>query len=348
VDFDACPADGICDAPTGYVAHEQSRSHAVLDVPTVQVRTVDGVDHPEKAVDRAASFADGDRPIALRTFDQEDLRGGVELYLRPHYDPSADGLHGVFSYGACGGSDEDLMPSAFVEDGQLVFAMQYQGERFAATVDAAEAGLARETWTHLAFTWELPVESLTVPHRTAADLAAALPRMAPDLAEHKAALVIATGLGKPLATTYKRQKGQGTLRIFVNGEPVVEADLGTADSARECLAARDVLLSERFDVNGVAFPPFGPYARYEPATGDVVAFSPEQVLGTKCKAYRVRNEQAFFGCAQSDDVNADADMDDITLVWGPGRTDYEDIDHETGEPVTWPIGVDYDATPMVL
>ena len=81
----------MCEAPTGYVAHEQNRSHAVLDVPVVQVRTVDGVDHPEKAVDRAATFVDGERPIAMRTFDQEDLRGGVELYLRPHYDPAEKG-----------------------------------------------------------------------------------------------------------------------------------------------------------------------------------------------------------------------------------------------------------------
>jgi hypothetical protein len=240
------------------------------------------------------------------------------------------------------------MPAAFIEDGELVFEMRWQGERFAATVDAAQAGLARETWTHLAFTWELPVESLTPPHRSAADLAAALPRMAADLQEHQVALVLATGLTKPLATTYKRQQGMGTMRIFVNGEPVVEAELGTAESSRECLSARDVLTSERFDVNGVAFPPFGPYARYEPGTGDIVAFSPEQVLGTKCKAYRVRNEQVFFGCAQSQEINADADMDDIMLVWGPGRTEYEDIDHETGEPVTWPIGADYDDTPLRL
>ena len=172
--------------------------------------------------------------------------------------------------------------------------------------------------------------------------------MAPDLQKHQVALVLATGLGKPLATTYKRQEGQGAMRIFVNGEMVVEADLGTAESSRECLPAREVLAGERYEVNGVAFPPFVPYARYEPGSGDVVAFSPEQVLGTKCKAYRVRNEEVFFGCAGSEGVNADADMDDITLVWGPGRTDYEDIDHETGEPVTWPIGVDYDATPLRL
>jgi hypothetical protein len=348
VDFDTCPAQGRCEASTGYIAHEQNRSHAVLDVPKVDVRTVDGVDHPEKAIDRAAALVDGESPIVLRTFDQEDLRGGVELYLRPHYDPSEDGLHGVFSYGSCGGSDDDLMPAAFVEDGQLVFEMRWQGERFAATVDAAAAGLRREAWTHLAFTWELPVESLTPAHDSAADLAAALPGMLPDLQKHEVALVLATGLTKPLATTYKRQRGLGSMRIFVNGEAVVEADLGTAESARECLPAREVLSSEGFDVGGVEFPPFGPYARYDAGTGDIVAFSPDQVLGTKCKAYRVRNERAFFGCAQSDEVNANADMDDITLVWGPGRTDYEDIDHETGEPVTWPIGVEYDDTPLRL
>lgn len=348
VDFDECVVDSECDAATGYIAHLENRSHAVLDVPRVAVKTTDGVDHPEKRNDVAAAMQVGGEPIGLRTFDQEDLRGSVELYLRPHFDVTEAGAHGLFSYGSCSGSDEDLMPTAQIVDGEIVFSMQYEGVPFEARVSAKEAGLSADSWTHLAFSWELPVESLTVPHQSAQELGAALPSMIEDLTEHQVALVLATGLEKPLATTYKRQLGEGSMTIFVNGEAVVDAPLGDVTSSRECLAARDVLGGEGYDVNGEPFPEFIPYARYDRQTGDVVAFSPEQVLGTKCKAYKVRNTTAFFGCAESDAVNLDADLDDITLVWGSGRTEFADVDHKSGQPVTWPIGVDYDETPVRL
>lgn len=341
VDFDECEVGTSCEAWTDYVAHLENRSHAVLDVPKVDVETTDGVVHPDNANNVAAKMTDGASPIALRTFDQEDLRGAVELYLRPHYDVSGGGLHGVFSYGSCEGSDEDLMPQAFVEDGELVMQMTYQGERFEVRTDAAAAGLREDEWTHLSFNWELPVESLTVQHDDAQELGAQLPGMIGDLQKHQVALVLATGLTKPLATTYKRQKGEGSMTIFANGEAVASAALGNADSARDCLSAAQVLSTEGYDVNGEQFPPFNPYARYDAQTGDIVAFSANEVLGTKCKAHRVRNEEAFFGCAQSDRVNAEADMDDIMLVWGPGRTEFENIDHGTGQPKLWPIGVEY-------
>ena len=349
VDFDECEAGDTCAARTGYLAHQVNRSHAVLDIPRVAINAVDGVEHPDKDNHVAASMTSDVDPIALRTFDQEDLRGGVELYHRPHFDVTGAGRHGIFSYGSCGGSDEDLMPQAFIQDGELVFTMNYQGETFTASVDAAQAGLEQDAWSHLSFTWELPVESLAVQHDSPADLAQALPSMIPDLQKHEVALVLATGLTKPSPTSFKRQVGEGTMTIFVNGEPVVDAALGTADSRRECLSAAEVLSdSQQYQVNGEAYPQFIPYARYDAQTGDIVAFSPEQVLGTKCKAYRVRNTEAFFGCAGSEGTNADADMDDITLVWGPGRTEYQNVDHDTGAPTLWPLGVDYDSEPLVL
>ncbi|MBL4685056.1 MAG: hypothetical protein JKY37_10735 [Nannocystaceae bacterium] len=348
VDFDDCVAGGPCEAATGYIAHVQNRSHADLDEPRVAVTTTDGVAHPEKRNNLAAVLQSGDKPISLRTFDQEDLRGSVELYLRPQFDPTEAGLHGVFSYGSCDTTDAELMPQARIEDGGLVMRMVYDGQAFEASVEAASVGLAQGQWTHLAFNWELPVESLTVAHDDASELAAALPGMLPDLSKHQVALVLATGLEKPLATTYKRQQGEGTMTIFVNGQAVVEAPLGDATSARECLAAADVLSGETYEVNGQTFPEFIPYARYDRTGGDVVAFSAEQVLGTKCKAYKVRNTTAFFGCAGSDAVNIDADFDDITLVWGPGRTEFSNIDHETGAPTTWPIGVTYGPERMRL
>lgn len=348
VDFDDCIEGERCDAMTGYVAHVENRSHAELAVPRVTVTTTDGAPHPESNNNVAAELTSGDDPIALRTFDQEDLRGGVELYLRPQFDLDEAGVHGLFSYGSCRGSDEDLMPRAWIEEGDLVMSMNYLGETHEVRVNAADAGLATGKWSHLAFNWELPVESLSPPHDSPADLAAALPGMADDLAEHQVALVLATGLSKPLATTYKRQRGAGAMTIFVNGNAVMEAPLGDADSSRECLAAAEVLSSQPYEVNGDEFPSFNPYAGYDAERGDLVAFSATQVLGTKCKAYQVRNTTAFFGCAESDAVNLDADIDDIALIWGPGRTDFVNVDHTTGAPTRWPIGVEYDAEPLRL
>ncbi len=348
VDFDECVEGESCAARTGYLAHEVNRSHQFLDIPRVDVRTTDGVEHPEKVRNVAAAMPGGSDPITLRTFEQEDLRGGVELYHRPQFDVAGEGLHGIFSYGSCEGTAEELMPEAFIQDGSLEFDMMYQDQSYSVSVDAASVGIREGEWAHLAFTWELPVESLTVPHDSAGDLANALPGMAEDLQEHQVALVLATGLTKPLPTTYKRQVGEGTLTIYVNGNAVAEAPLGTPTSQRECLSAADVLSTQGYDVNGVEYPPFNPYAGYDAQRGDVVAFSADQVLGTKCKAYKVRNTEVFFGCAGDEVSNADADMDDLTLVWGPGRTEYQDVDHNTGAPALWPLGVDYDAEALVL
>ncbi len=349
IDFDDCPAEGTCEAGTNYLAHEVNRSHANLAIPlTSDVATVDGVPHADRANNRAASFTgDGARAIALNTFDQEDLRGGVELYFRPRFEMNDGALHGLFSYGSCAGSEDDLMPEAYFDNGQLVFAMSYQGQSYTVSVAADDAGIGSEAWSHLAFTWELPVESMVRPHQTEAELAAVAPEMAADLQKHQLALVLANGIRKPMPTTYKRQVGEGELRIYVNGELAAKAALGSQDSRRECLTAAEVVSTESYDVNGRSYPPHIPYARYDAQQGDIVAFSPQQVIGTKCKAYRVRNTQVFFGCAQSDGVNASGDMDDVLLVWGPGRTEYANVGAD-GSPVLWPIGAEYDAEPLVL
>ncbi len=348
VDFDDCTLGESCEAGTGYLAHETNRSHAVLDIPRVGVReTTDGVEHPDRVNNVAARMSSGADPIVLRTFEQEDLRGGVELYYRPNFEMGSEGLRGIFSYGACEGTNEDLMPEAYMMDGELAFGMWYEGEPYIVSIDAASAGIETDTWSHLAFTWELPVESLTVPHESDADLAAALPGMIPDLEEHQVALALATGLTKPMPTTYKRQSGEGTMTIYVNGRAVAEASLGTPMSERRCLPAAEVLSRETYDVNGTEYDAFVPYAGYDPVGGDTVAFSASQVLGTKCKAYRVRNTEVFFGCAGDEATNADADMDDITLVWGPGRTRYSDVD-SSGQPSVWPVGVSYGPERLVV
>jgi len=343
VDFDGCPESGGCTASTNYLAHASNRSHQQIDeIETPEVPTVDGVPHPEKTTNRAASFdGDGAQPIALQTFDQEDLRGGVELSFRPKFDTTGSGTHGLFSYGSCKGESDDLQPAAYFQDGKLVFETSWQGKNYQATVDLAEKKIESGSWTHLAFTWELPVVSLTVPHSSAAEAEASKAVMGADVQKYQAALVLANGLRKPLPTTYKRQQGKGTMRIFVNGELAAEGDLGAEDSARDCLPASEVLSKNSYDVNGVTYPAWGPYASYDAAHGDIVSLGGSQTIGTKCKAYRVRNEEAFFGCAKSEGVNAQGDMDDITLVWGPGRTDYDNVVKGTGAPAIWPIGPSY-------
>jgi hypothetical protein len=69
--------------------------------------------------------------------------------------------------------------------------------------------------------------------------------------------------------------------------------------------------------------------------------------GTICKAYRIRNTQAFFGCAKSEGVTAQGDMDDIVLVWGPGRSTYDNV-AASGAPKLWSIGASYTAEPFVV
>jgi hypothetical protein len=258
----------------------------------------------------------------------------VEFYFRPRFDPGDGARHGLFSYGSCAGSQDDLMPQAYVEDGQLVLTMSYQGEQYEVAV--AAAGMARDEWAHLAFTWELPVVSLSHP---------ASP---PALQQHQAALAMAAGIRKAQPTTYKQQQGEGYLRIYVNAELAAEAALGTSSSSRGCLKASEVLSTESYKVGSATYPPYLPYARYEAPSGDMVALSQSQVLGTKCKAYRVRNTQAFFGCAGSEAVSAEGDMDDILIVYGPGRTQYENVKRGSGAPQNWPLGQSYDAEPLRL
>ncbi len=337
VDFDDCEDGSLCKASTGYLAHASNRSHErVTLVHTGSVPVTDGVKHSEKVKNLAATFTSaGTEPIVLNTFEQEDLRGGVELYFRPQFDTASNGVHGLFSYGSCGGSKEELMPQAFIQDGKVVFSMTYQGSEYAVNVPVDAASLTKGNWTHLAFTWDLPVVSLA---------STSSPTLAADVAKHGQALVLAAGLRKALPTTYNRQQGMGELRIFANGELVAKDALGTEESTRDCMSAAEVLSSRPYSVGGETYPPFVPYANYSAQKGDTVSLGAGP-LGTTCKAFRVRNEQAFFGCAKAPSVNAGGDMDDITLVWGPGRAKYDEIDHRTGAPKLWPIGATYDATP---
>ncbi len=323
--FDDCDPDELrCDASTNYLAHPINRSHSGLDIPRIaNVVTTDGVGESGKAI---AFGSNGSEPFMLNTFDQEDLRGAIEMYYRPNYDPAANTeTRGLFSYGSCDTATGDLMPEAYLDDGLIIFAMTYQGQRYAASVDASS--LQAEEWAHLAFSWELPVVSLTHEQPSAA-----------ALQKHGLAFGIAQGLMRPLRTTYRRQMGIGSMKIHVNGQEVVSAPLGTVDSQRECLSVEDVLVGGRYEVNGSTFEPYLPYAGYTIAGANVASIQPSQALGTVCKPYRIPNQQVFFGCAQSDGVsNADGDMDEVIIVWGPGRSSFDNVG-EDGQKQDWPVG----------
>jgi hypothetical protein len=210
-----------------------------------------------------------------------------------------------------------------------VFSMSYGGQRYSASAPLSATKLKKGAWTHLAFGWDLPVVSIADPSR---------PDFQANVAKYGPALVLAAGLTKPSPSTFQRQQGQGKLMIYANGKLVASSPLGSAASQRDCLASGDVVGTRQYDADGEAYPPFSPYASYD---NSPVSNGVEMGLGTLCKAYRVRNEQAFFGCAQSSSgVNADADMDDITLIWGPGRTKFDDVG-EGGAPKLWPIGSSY-------
>jgi hypothetical protein len=320
VDFDECADDAPCSARTGYLDHSGG-SHGADDIPrTSPVVTTDGVPHADREKSRAVSFVETTTPISIKTYDQEDLRGGVEFYFRPQFDPGAAGTHGLFSYGSCAGSADDLMPAAYVKDGKLTFAMRYLGQAYEVS---APASLTQGNWAHLAFTWELPVRAMATSPASPAEFGA-------NVARFGQPFVIASGLRDAPPTTYKAQEGAGTMTIFVNGKAAASAPLGAPDSKRDCLSRADVL-------KGSTYNPYGGYS------SDAVA-SPQ---GTMCKAYKIRNIPAFFGCGTTDGVTAQGDMDDIALIWGPGRTEYANVGAD-GKPTLWPVGVKYTSKPVAI
>lgn len=349
IDFDDCK-EGSCAARNHYLAHQTNRSHdRITLMQTGKIQTTDGVARADRRENRGVSFtANGAAPVVMPSMDQEDLRGGVELYYRPTaYDPGAPGKNfGLFSYGACAANapSGELMPEAYVSDsGEIVFGMNWLGQRYEVKANA-RGKLKKDQYTHLAFTWELPVEALTTHAKTDAELGAKAPKMAADIQKHGAALVWASGLRKPLATTFSRQEGKGTLRIFANGKLAAEAALGTDDSRRDCLSMAEVLTDNGYETgNDGKYPAYLPYANVTRSSESDTVEVNGQPIGTRCKAYKVRNVPVVFGCARGAGVNAGGDMDELLLVYGKGRQSYDNIG-EGGKPKNWPIGVNYDAT----
>jgi hypothetical protein len=240
LDFDECKADGTCTARTNYVDHAGG-NHPADRIPlTAAVTTTDGVPHTDRANNRAVSFTSTQSAIPLKTYDQEDLRGGVELYYRPQFDTAAAETHGLFSYGTCTGSTEDLLPQAYIEHGQLVFSMRYLGQDYRAATPVTSA-LQKGKWAHLAFTWELPVTAMATVPKNQAELPAYAQSFPQSAAKYGQPFIVASGLLDAPPTTYKRQQGAGEMRIVINGKVAKSAALGTADSKRDCLSYGDVI-----------------------------------------------------------------------------------------------------------
>jgi len=198
------------------------------------------------------------------------------------------------------------------------------------------------------------VVPLITPNETAAELQANKDKVVPHVATYGKAIIVANGLRRPSTTTFKMQQGQGSLRIYMNGSKLAEAVLGEADSTRECLPAAQVLNDVSYEVvPGVTYPPHFPYANYTKQQGDIVALDQNTILGSKCKAFKIRNEKIFFGCGKSagndsNVANAEGYMDDIAVIFGSGRKSYSNVGK--GVPARWNLGsgITYDATPFVV
>ena len=354
VDFDDCAAGSTtCTPKSLYFAHRMNRSHGdVMLMEPGEVKVTTGVPQPEVASSMAADFTGTAKPLRLYSMDQEDLRGGIEMYFQPKFDPAGQGTHGLFSYGSCSISDGELTPTAYFEDGKLIFSANYAGKPYKVEVDMARRrSILKDKWAHLSFTWDLPTVPLTAPNETAAQLAAGKDKVVPHVATYGKAIIVANGLRRASATTFKEQKGQGFLRIYMNGSKLAEAPLGDAGSARECLSAAEVLNDVSYEPKaGVTYPPHLPYANYTKAQGDIVALDQNTILGKKCKAFKIRNEKVFFGCGKGtgEVANAEGYMDDIAIIFGPGRKAYGNVGK--GAPIKWNMGpgVDYNATPFTV
>ncbi|MBS1983656.1 MAG: hypothetical protein JST16_05740 [Bdellovibrionales bacterium] len=351
VEFDDCAPGTTCTPRTNYQAHRANRSHRdITPMRSSPIETAPGVGHADRTNNLAAHFVTSSQPLVLRTLDQEDLRGAVEFFYKPDFDPAGTGQHGLFSYGSCEGSNDDLMPRAYVDGGTLYFETNYQGALYQASLKlAGRSDFARGRWTHLSFAWELPTRSLAITGtgKTDDEIKAAVKDRDVQLALENGsiALAVASGLMKAPPTSYRVQQGQGRLRIYVNGRMQASGVLGKADSHRECLKLKTVLNSGNYELgNGTSYPDFNPYSGYLESSNDEVNVpSAGGDLGSLCKGYRIRNTQVFMGCARKAGVTAQGDMDDIWVVFGPGREQFFNVTPD-GRARTWPIHSQLKAT----
>ncbi|MEZ4815234.1 MAG: hypothetical protein R3A80_08540 [Bdellovibrionota bacterium] len=330
-DFEDCK-NSSCNPDSTYAVHQSMNSHYGLVPmrPTQAVRVVE--DSGTKAV---ALEVASDNALKAYAMDQEDLRGSVEFSWKPKFDLASNQLHGLFSYASCEGSNEDLMPQAYVKNGELVFETRYQGRNYQAFVDAAtlSSKVRKGEWAHLSFGWELPTQSL-------ADIFNDLPTNDPQrmgmIQKYRDGIFFAAGLMRAPRTSMRKQQSTvmnpGKLSIWVNGEKLSEAPLGEFNAERNCLSKEEVISSQQFELFDGVFPAYNPFTGY---FSDAITLSNGAAIGKTCKAYKIRNNPVYFGCAKSSTTNAASLMDNVRIVFGSPRTSFPEISPAGGLPKTW-------------
>lgn len=329
--FDDCET-GLCNPKGVYAIHQDINSHWGITPlsPTQKVRILNEASSiagtPSKVL---AVETESDAALKVQSMDQEDLRGAVELSWQPKFDLSTVGTHGIFSYGTCEGSAEELMPRAYVQktensEAELVFEIRHQEKSnssqqlYQLKVKESELlalGVAKDKWTQLSFGWELPTQLLTTKNATEA-----------EKEKYGDALKLSAGLWKGLRNSMRKQAGKGSLVLWVNGKKF-EAPLGSINSSRECLTSIDVLKDQGFtNFNGdfeENIQGYNPYRNFNEAVGPINFGT--GTLGETCKAFKIRNAPVFFGCAKNNTTNATAYMDNIRVIFGPARVSYPEV-----------------------
>jgi hypothetical protein len=349
VNFDEC-AGATCRPSQQYLAHRINRSHQFMHIfqSPADVKITDGIETPGSKTSKAVDLRDSSSvPLDLYTFDQEDLRGGVEFWFRPQ---AVTGKKSLFSYSQCGKGSEELKPRAWIDGNKVVFENYYRDEPTGAVKAYTAQATLRGTdfkagkWMHLAFSWELPV----VPMKETGnpnELEGVLENKAlhaakgsqPAFKANNPILAFPAGMKNNQHSTYLYQKGAGKLRIHVNGKQAAVADFGTVNSRRECLFAKDVVSNTTYFQG---YPPYIPYNKFDAST-EMVALN-QQIQGQICKAFKVPNEKVSFGCALDSDVTAGGDMDIVRIIFGTGRSEFGDV-YAKGTVAPWTLGRRYDS-----
>lgn len=330
-DFEDC-LENSCHPESTYAIHQAMNSHFGL----VPMRPRNAVKIIEENGNKAVALELAtDNALEAYAMDQEDLRGSVEFSWQPKFDLSSNETHGLFSYSSCEGSSEDLMPQAYVANGEIVFETRYQGKNYQVTVDSEtlRSKVQSNQWAHLSFGWELPTHSL-------ADTFNSLPEGDPakmDLInKYSDGIFFAAGLLRAPRSSMRQQLSQegasGKLTVRINGEKVSEAPLGESNSERDCLGFEDVISGNEIQVLDGIFPAYNPFTGY---FGDLMTLTNGAVLGKICKAYKVRNSPVYFGCAKSTQVNAAALMDNVRIIFGAPRSSFPELRPEGGLPKKW-------------
>ncbi len=318
-DFEDC-SQASCSPASLYPIHFSMQSHHELK----PMRPLNPVRVVNEGATKAVAFENSnDATLEAFAMDQEDLRGSVEFSWKPKFEVASTGVRGLFSYGSCSGDPSDLMPQAYVKNGALVLEIKYQGLSYVTQVDpqTLNSKVRQGEWAHVAFGWNLPTVSLADEFNQNNQARAQLAN------QYGSGIIFAASMMKAPRTSMVEQRGQGSLKIWINGEVVAESVLGQNNSQRDCLTQAEVVSPQSFSLLDGVYPAYNPYLNY---TSDQVPNVPN---GKLCKGYKVRNSPVHFGCAK--DSRAASLMDNVRIVFGAPRSSYPEIAPSGGLPKSW-------------